>query len=199
MGQWVTGKPATLMTRADGTVFSVCRLTGSSGIANAAGHTESANYAGSPWAVSRAWLRAGTLIRLLILETIHKGVQTARRRYRVSLLYTRSHAGVLSTVMIGNSTPMRQLTVETLYDETAGYNAMSLVSRTQMPTLPRPGIGMDANAHPCPTVSRICCLTDNPGGGAGWEQCRPSSDTGCQRGVSQGTLREKHADETVDS
>ena len=30
---------------------------------------------------------------------------------------------------------MRQLTVETIYDEAAGHNAMSLVSRTQMPTL----------------------------------------------------------------
>ena len=67
---------------------------------------------------------------------------------------------------------MRQLTVETVYDETAGYNAMSLVSRTQMPTLARPNASIAANAHPCPTVSRICCLTGNPGGGAGWRQYR---------------------------
>ena len=85
---------------------------------------------------------------------------------------------------------MRQLTVETIYDEAAGYNAMSLVSRTQMPTLARPNASIAANPHPCPTVSRICCLTGNPGGGAGWKQCRPSSDTGCQRGVSHGTPRE---------
>ncbi len=49
---------------------------------------------------------------------------------------------------------------------------MSSVSGTQTAALPRPGIGMDANAHPCPTVSRICCLTGNPGGSAGWRQYR---------------------------
>ena len=126
-------------------------------------------------------------MRLLILETIHKGVQTASR-HGASLPY-RSHAGVLSTVMFGDSTPMRQLTVETIYDEAAGYDVTALVSRTQTAALHRPGIGMDANAHPCPTVSRICCLTDSLTSGAGWRQCRPSSDTGCQRGVSQGTPR----------
>jgi len=127
-------------------------------------------------------------MRLLILETVPKSVPTASR-HGASLPY-RSHAGVLSTVMIGDGTPMRQLIVETVANETAGKNAVSPVSRTRMLTLPKPSDRIAANARPCPIVSRICCLTDNPGGNKDRIQRQPSGDIGCQCGVSHGTPRE---------
>ena len=132
--------------------------------------------------------QGNTPMRLLILETVPKSVPTASR-HGASLPY-RSHAGVLSTVMIGDGTPMRQLIVETVANETAGKNAVSPVSRTRMLTLPKPSDRIAANARPCPIVSRICCLTDNPGGNKDRIQRQPSGDIGCQCGVSHGTPRE---------
>ncbi len=72
----------------------------------------------------------------------------------------------ISRVIPGRGTPMRQLTVKVVNDETAGNHVMSSVA------LPRPGVSITANAHPGPRVSRINCLTDSPGGDPGWTVAR---------------------------
>jgi len=118
-------------------------------------------------------------VRLLILETIDG--ETAgecvacplpaatwmwRWQGKATNINRAHRVKALSTVMNAGGTPVRLLILEIVASETAGNHVMSSVA------LPRPGVSIAANAHPGPRVSRVCCLTDSPGGDPGWTVAR---------------------------